>query len=136
VDRTAIGTQEIRPALHHSTLISSLHLHLRRSERLSFCDSGYGNWFTLKRQFNRLLRWLLFLWVKVEVFPQPDPAVDIDALRPVLYVLADRGLSDLLVLTELTACHEMPDPLMRIPLADLSHYHAVYSVASRNPVTD
>ena len=136
MDRTAIGTQEIRPALHHSTLISSLHLHLRRSERLSFCDSGYGNWFTLKRQFNRLLRWLLFLWVKVEVFPQPDPAVDIDALRPVLYVLADRGLSDLLVLTELTACHGMPDPLMRIPLADLSHYHAVYSVASRNPVTD
>ena len=104
--------------------------------RLSSCDPGYDNWFTLKRQFNRLLRWLLFLWVKVEVFPQPDPAVDIDPQRPVLYVLADRGVSDLLVLTELTACHGMPDPLMRTPLVELSHYHSVYSIASRNPVTD
>jgi glycerol-3-phosphate O-acyltransferase len=90
----------------------------------------------LKKQFNRLLRWMLFLWVKVEVFPQPDPAVDIDPLRPVLYVLADRGVSDLLVLNELTQRHGMPDPLMRTPIVELRRYHSVYSIASRNPVTD
>jgi glycerol-3-phosphate O-acyltransferase len=78
----------------------------------------------------------LFLWVKVEVFPQPDPAVDIDPLRPVLYVLADRGVSDLLVLNESTQRHGMPDPLMHTLIGELHRYHSVYSIASRNPVTD
>jgi glycerol-3-phosphate O-acyltransferase len=90
----------------------------------------------LKKPINRLLRWILFLWVKVEIFPQPDPAVGIDPARPVLYVLADRGLSDLLVLNESTRRHGMPDPLMRTPLSELRRYHSVYSIASRNPVTD
>ena len=61
------------------------------------------------------MRWILFLWVRVEVFPQPDPANGIDPLQPVLYVLADRGLSDLLVLNELTSNNGMPDPLARAP---------------------
>jgi len=78
----------------------------------------------------------LFLWVKVEIFPQPDPTVGIDPSRPVLYVLADRGLSDLLVLNESTHRHGMPDPLMRTPIPELHRYHSVYSIASRNPVTD
>ncbi len=90
----------------------------------------------MKRQFNRLLRWILFLWVRVEAFPQPDPAALLDPDRPVLYVLADRGLSDLLVLGQLTRQHGMPDPLARSPLAELRRHHSVYSVASRNPVTD
>jgi glycerol-3-phosphate O-acyltransferase len=90
----------------------------------------------LKKQINRLLRWILFLWVKVEIFPQPDPTVGIDPSRPVLYVLADRGLSDLLVLNESTRRHGMPDPLLRTPIAELHRYHSVYSIASRNPVTD
>ena len=82
------------------------------------------------------MRWILFLWVRVEVFPQPDPATGIDPLQPVLYVLADRGLSDLLVLNELTSNNGMPDPLARAPLTALRRYHLVYSVASRNPLTD
>jgi len=90
----------------------------------------------LKKQFNRVIRWILFLWVRVEVFPQPDPANGIDPLQPVLYVLADRGLSDLLVLNELTSNNGMPDPLARAPTAALRHYRLVYSVASRNPLTD
>jgi glycerol-3-phosphate O-acyltransferase len=82
------------------------------------------------------MRWILFLWVRVEVFPQPDPATGIDPLQPVLYVLADRGLSDLLVLNELTSNNGMPDPLARAPMTALRRYHLVYSVASRNPLTD
>jgi len=90
----------------------------------------------LKKQFNRVMRWILFLWVRVEVFPQPDPATGIDPRQPVLYVLADRGLSDLLVLNELTSRNGMPDPLDRAPMTALRRYHLVYSVASRNPLTD
>ncbi|MDC1286948.1 glycerol-3-phosphate 1-O-acyltransferase PlsB [Gammaproteobacteria bacterium] len=90
----------------------------------------------MKKPITRLLRWILFLWVKVEVFPQPDPAVDIDPARPVLYVLADRGVSDLLVLYDSTRRHAMPDPLTRTPIDGLRRYHSVYSIASRNPVTD
>ena len=66
------------------------------------CNPDLYNRFPLKKSITRLLRWILFLWVRVEIFPQPDPAADIDPLRPVLYVLADRGVSDLLVLYEST----------------------------------
>jgi glycerol-3-phosphate O-acyltransferase len=90
----------------------------------------------LKNQFNRILRWLLFLWVRVEVFPQPDPGTVLDSTRPVLYVLADRGLSDLLVLTEVTRRHRLPNPLARIPIAELQPHHSVHSLASRSPLTD
>jgi len=90
----------------------------------------------LKKQLIRLLRWILFLWVRVEVFPQPDPTATLDSTRPVLYVLADRGLSDLLVLTQVTQRHGLPDPLTRMPIAELKRHHSVYSIASRNPVTD
>ena len=82
------------------------------------------------------MRWILFLWVRVEAFPQPDPASGIDPLQPVLYVLANRGLSDLLVLNELTSNNGMPDPLARAPMTALRHHHLVYSVASRSPLTD
>ncbi|MCP4765561.1 MAG: glycerol-3-phosphate 1-O-acyltransferase PlsB [Gammaproteobacteria bacterium] len=90
----------------------------------------------MKRQFIRLLRWILFLWVRVEVFPQPDPGATLDSTRPVLYVLADRGLSDLLVLTQVTQRHGFPDPLARMPIAELKRHHSTYSIASRSPVTD
>ncbi|MCP4472205.1 MAG: glycerol-3-phosphate 1-O-acyltransferase PlsB [Gammaproteobacteria bacterium] len=90
----------------------------------------------MKRQLIRFLRWILFLWVRVEVFPQPDPAATLDSTRPVLYVLADRGLSDLLVLTQLSGRHRLPDPLARMPIAELKRHHSVYSIAARNPVTD
>jgi len=90
----------------------------------------------LKKLLNRFLRWILFLWVRVEVFPQPDPTATLDSTRPVLYVLADRGLSDLLVLTQVTQRPEFPDPLARMPIAELKRHHSVYSIASRSPVSD
>jgi len=90
----------------------------------------------LKKQFNRFLRWVLFLWVRVEVFPENDPGSVIDPARPVLYVLADRGLSDLLVLGEITTRYDLPDPLARIPVESPRKYHSVYSIASRSPLGD
>ena len=90
----------------------------------------------MKKQFNRFLRWILFIWVKVEVFPEDNPGAVIDPALPVLYVLADRGLSDLLVLSEITARYDLPDPLARLPIETSRQYHSVYSIASRNPLGD
>ena len=90
----------------------------------------------MKKQFNRFLRWILFLWVRVEVFPEDNPGSVIDPARPVLYVLADRGLSDLLVLTRITARYGLPDPLAKLPMDTSRQYHSIYSIASRNPLGD
>ena len=90
----------------------------------------------MKKQFNRFLRWILFLWVRVEVFPDDNPSSVLDPQRPILYVLADRGLSDLLVLTEITQAYGLPDPRDRIPVDALRHHHSVYSIASRSPLID
>ncbi|MDH3630865.1 MAG: glycerol-3-phosphate 1-O-acyltransferase PlsB [Gammaproteobacteria bacterium] len=90
----------------------------------------------MKKQFNRFLRWILFRWVKVEVFPADNPASIIDPERPTLYVLADRGISDLLVLIQISHRCGLPEPIARIPIDALSHHHSVYSIASRNPLID
>ncbi len=90
----------------------------------------------MRKEFTRFLRWLLFLWVRVEVFPDSEPRQVMDPRRPTLYVLADRGVSDLLVLSGICRRHRLPDPLSRYPAAALSRYHSVYSVASRSPLTD
>jgi glycerol-3-phosphate O-acyltransferase len=90
----------------------------------------------LKKQFNRFLRWILFLWIRVEVLPEDDPRPVIDTTQPVLYVLADRGISDLLVLSKITASYDLPDPLAKIPVETSRPYHSVYSIASRSPLGD
>ena len=90
----------------------------------------------MKTQFNRFLRWILFLWIRVEVLPEDDPRPVIDPAQPVLYVLADRGLSDLLVLAKITAHYDLPDPLAKIPIETSRQYHSVYSIASRSPLGD
>lgn len=104
--------------------------------RLLFCDCKQAHWFLVKRQFNRFLRWILFLWVRVEVFPDDDPHSVLDPERPILYVLADRGLSDLLVLTEIAQRYNLPDPRAPIALAGFAGHHSVYSIAARSPLID
>jgi glycerol-3-phosphate O-acyltransferase len=90
----------------------------------------------MRRQFHALLRWLLFLWVKVEVFPRDTPPFELKLKKATIYVLADRGLSDLLVLTRVTKDLQLPDPLQRIPILAVSNHHSIYSIASANPLTD
>jgi glycerol-3-phosphate O-acyltransferase len=95
-----------------------------------------GKKFDMVRRLHALLRWLLFLWVKVEVFPRDSPPFEFDPDKATIYVLADRGLSDLLVLTRVTNDLQLPDPLQRLPILALSNYHSIYSIASRNPLID
>ena len=70
------------------------------------------------------------------MFPADNPASVLDRSRPTLYVLADRGMSDLLVLTQACRRYGLPDPLSAIPIEVLHHYHSVYSIASRSPLID
>ncbi len=74
--------------------------------------------------------------MRVEVFPADNPGAVVDPERPVLYVLADRGLSDLLVLTEITLRYRLPDPRAPLPIDVLAKHHSIYSIASRSPLTD
>ena len=90
----------------------------------------------MTHHFHRLLRWLLFLWVKVEVFPREQPPCGLDPAKATLYVLADRGLSDLLVLTQITHELGLTSPLQHLSEPALASYHSVYSIASRNPLID
>ncbi len=87
-------------------------------------------------QLHRILRWLLFLWVKVEVFPRENPPFDLDTSLPTLYILADRGLSDLLVLTHTTNQLDLPSPLARSAIPSATYHHSVYCIASPNPLTN
>ncbi len=95
-----------------------------------------GSRFPLATQFTRFLRWLLFLWVRVEVFPDNDPAAAMAPDRPTLYVLADRGLSDLLLVAGIARARRLPDPQAPFAHPALAHHHSVYSVASRSPMID
>lgn len=90
----------------------------------------------MAKQFTRFLRWLLFLWVRVEVFPDNNPAAVMATDRPTLYVLADRGLSELLLLTGIAHSRALPNPQAPFALPALAHHHSVYSVASRSPLID
>ena len=87
-------------------------------------------------QIHRLLRWLLFLWVKVDIFPKENPPFEMNISVPTLYVLADRGLSDLLVLTHTTRQLDLPNPLQRISIPSVKYHHSVYCIASRSPLID
>ena len=90
----------------------------------------------MKKQFTRILHWLLFLWVRVEIFPE-DPADNrIDPSLQTLYVLADRGTSDLLVLIDATRRLNLPHPLSSNSPGSLAPHRSVYSLASRNPLID
>ena len=89
---------------------------------------------SITRRLHALLRKILFSWIRVDVLPQ-NPLQEIDPDKPVLYVLAARGLSELLVLERMCKLHGLHDPLATIAIHGFRH-HSVYSVASRNPVSD
>lgn len=89
---------------------------------------------SFKQQLHRLLQKILFIWVRVESLPK-DLSSYHQGDKPVLYVLAARGLSDLLVLEYMTRHQQLPDPLTPINLKGYRH-HSVYSIASRNPLSD
>lgn len=89
---------------------------------------------TFRQRLHRLLQKLLFLWVRVEVLPKTSLG-EHWGKNPVVYVLAQRGLADMLVLERVAAQQQLPDPLLAIALQGYRH-HSIYSVASKNPVSD
>jgi glycerol-3-phosphate O-acyltransferase len=80
----------------------------------------------------KFFRRLLFLWVKVEVFTKDTLPLEFDSTQPVVYVLADRGLSDLLVLSHTTDSRRLPSPLDSLSITPDHRYSSVYCVTSRN----
>ncbi len=87
-----------------------------------------------KNSLHSFLRKLLFPLVDVSVLPKDISAGQWQD-KPVLYVLAARGITDLLVLERVCKRFKLPDPLARINPPGFKH-HSVYSVASRNPLSD
>lgn len=87
-------------------------------------------------RLHTFFRWLLFLWVKVEVFPKDTLPFESDCAQPVLYVLADRGLSDLLVLSHTTESYSLPGPLDSLSITLDNRYPSVYCVTSRNTMIE
>lgn len=89
---------------------------------------------SLTSRFHRILQKLLFLWVRVEVLPNPPISLP-ESDSPLLYLVEKRGLSDILVVEKLTREFNLPDPLTILDLQGYRH-HSIYSVASRNPLSD
>ena len=87
-------------------------------------------------RLHTFFRWLLFLWVKVEVFPKDTLPLKSDSAQPVLYILADRGLSDLLVLSHTTDLRRLPSPLDALTITPDHPYRSVYYVTSRNTMIE
>lgn len=89
---------------------------------------------SFKSRLHSLLQKILFLWIRVDSLPR-DISRDKWEQQAVLYVLAVRGISELLVLERLCTLLNLPDPLTAIAVKGFKH-HSIYSVASRNPVSD
>jgi glycerol-3-phosphate O-acyltransferase len=89
---------------------------------------------SLKRRLHRLFRKILFLWVRIEILPRELSKTDFPD-TPILYVMAERGLSELLVLEHISDRLGVTNPLKPISIHGYRH-HSVYSIASRNPVSD
>jgi glycerol-3-phosphate O-acyltransferase len=87
-----------------------------------------------KSRINHILQKLMMLWVRVDILPR-DLSAHSFGDKPVLYVLAARGLSDPLVLEYCTEKLKLPNPFSSLPIKNFKH-HGLYSVASRNPLSD
>lgn len=84
--------------------------------------------------YQRFLKYLLFLWVKVKIHPDPVEILSSNKNIQTIYVMADRGISDLLVLYEVCKNHDLPHPLHINK--EFDQFHSVFSVASKNPMID
>jgi len=84
----------------------------------------------LSTHFQSLWRKLLFSWAKVTIFPE-NPDIPKHSEHQTIYVLADRGFSDLLVLQQACIEYTLPDPLYKP-----DKFHSIYSVAAKSQLID
>ncbi len=82
---------------------------------------------------NYIGRKLLYLWAKVDVVPTSIEQLKLDPEKPVIYVLESRAWSSLLVLENECAELGLTSPLLRLPTPELRNWHAVYTIAPRQP---
>ena len=85
----------------------------------------------LRNKLNALLQKILFLWVRVDVLPRRKPGGSIQYCMCSWH--ADCPTCSLL--QRITHRLELPDPFPALPIHGLKH-HSIYSVASKNPVSD
>ena len=89
---------------------------------------------SIKQSLHAFAQKLLFLWVRVETLPK-NIQQQHWGKQPILYVLAARGLTELLVLERMARKLGLPDPLATLP-DDTHKLHSIYSIASSSPVSD
>ncbi len=86
-----------------------------------------------RKPINYIARKVLYLVVRAETAPTNIETVNISPEVPIIYVLEARDWSNLLVLEAECVRLGLPAPINRIPEANLSAWHSVYSVAPRQP---
>jgi glycerol-3-phosphate O-acyltransferase len=74
-------------------------------------DLNIGFLARLKLRWFLLLRWVLHLWVRARILPQPFEDLDLDLDKPVCYVIDSYALSSLLILDRACEDRKLPRPL-------------------------
>jgi glycerol-3-phosphate O-acyltransferase len=88
---------------------------------------------SFRRPFSYIARKVLYTWIRTEVVPAQFTQLNLDPDKPIIYVLDSRAWSSLLVLEEECTHKGLPLPLSRITSPQLHAWHAVYTVAPRQP---
>ena len=79
---------------------------------------------------------LLRPFVKIEVTPIDIDQLNIDINKPIIYVLENRGWTDLNILSKTCDDLGLPSPLSKISSEHLKRWRSVYTVASKEPFKD
>ena len=79
----------------------------------------------------RLLRRLMYFWVRTTVFPEPPQSLGLDPSQPVCYVLQDEHLSNQLVLFEETKRAGLPSASLPLKLSGTTSPHAFFFLNRR-----
>ncbi|PCI04941.1 MAG: hypothetical protein COB77_07360, partial [Gammaproteobacteria bacterium] len=83
---------------------------------------------------NYLAQKLLYLWIKTKVTHVDD--LPVDNKNIIIYVMASRSWSDLLVLEQECKSLHIKRPLSRISDERLNTWHSVYTIAPAQPLKD
>ena len=76
---------------------------------------------------------LLQPFITTEVCPEDIAQLDIDTDKPLVYVLENRGWTDLYVLTKICKDHNLPSPLSSIASPVFNKWQSVYTIAPNQP---
>ncbi|WP_111657074.1 glycerol-3-phosphate 1-O-acyltransferase PlsB [Isoalcanivorax indicus] len=89
-------------------------------------------WFGLDRLFFFIARLFLTWCTRVTCFPRDISELELDATRPILYVLRDASVADMLLLDRETRRMGLPSPLDNLALPGHTLRRSYYSLYRRN----